>query len=136
MKQSIKNYSPIRDISSLLGVIYDACDQDLENLKGVIETARLAYFHFVQIKLWERYKRKAKIDPKAEVICVVVYSYGEASYPAMILFFKDGTSVDSCFDTNCPSIADFEIEMDNLIFNHALAVEEQTQIANAVQEGK
>ena len=136
MKQSVRNYSLIRDISSLLGVIYDACDQDLENLKGVIETARLAYFHFVQIKLWERYKRKAKIDPNAEVVCVVVYSYGEASYPAITLFFKDGTSVDSCFDANCPCFAAFEIEMDNLIFNHSLAVEEQARAANAVQEGK
>ena len=131
-----KGYEFIRDISSLLGVIYDASDQDLENLKGVIEMARLAYFHFVQLKLWYRYKREAKIDPKAEVICVLVYSYGEASYPAMTLFFKDGTSEDSCFDTNCPCMAAFEIEMDDLIFNHSLAVEEQSRAANAVQEGK
>lgn len=113
------NHIICRSTADILTAALKIVGEPETSANEVLQLARLAFFHRVQINVWSKLSKQYE-----EVAAIVVYSYGTWCSPGVSVLFKDGTKNDLKMESDFVTEFDIENAALGLIWDHQLKKEE------------
>ena len=98
------------DIAIAQAAILSELEKETSVHKEVASLARMAYYHLAQTVLWRHYHERYEF-----LTSLVVCSYGNMSYPSVIITLKNGEKHEDQINQDYASYLDIEDVLVNLI---------------------